>query len=103
MYNFIKFIPESQLPVKHINIRIRGRVQGVGFRYSAVRAARAYNISGFVRNEGDGSVYIEAEGDELNLELFLEWCRKGPGYGRVDELTAVESGLRGFEEFQVLH
>jgi acylphosphatase len=87
--------------MKHLNILIRGWVQGVGFRYSALKAARSFNINGFVRNESDGSVYIEAEGEEANLEMFLNWCRKGPPFGRVDEVTQTESGLRGFEEFRI--
>ena len=89
--------------MKHLNIHISGWVQGVGFRYSALKAAQSFNINGFVRNESDGSVYIEAEGNELNLELFLQWCRKGPPFGRIDKVTRTESGLRGFQEFRILH
>ena len=87
--------------MKHFNIRVKGRVQGVGFRYSALKAAKSYKIIGFVRNEADGSVYIEAEGDEFNLELFLEWCRRGSGFGRVDDVVYTESNLQGFEEFRI--
>jgi acylphosphatase len=89
--------------MKHLNIHIRGWVQGVGFRYSALKAASSFSVSGFVRNEPDGSVYIEAEGEEANLGYFLDWCRTGPSFGRVDEVTHTESGLRGFEEFRILH
>jgi acylphosphatase len=89
--------------MKHLNIHIKGWVQGVGYRYSALKAARSFGINGFVRNETDGSVYIEAEGDELNLGLFMDWCRRGPSFGRVDEVTQTESGLRGFDEFRILH
>jgi len=62
--------------MKHLNLKVLGRVQGVGFRYSALRAARSYGIKGFVRNEPDGSVYMEVEGEEMNLGLFLDWCSK---------------------------
>jgi len=48
---------------KHVNITVKGRVQGVGFRYSAMEAAEELGIKGFVRNMPDGSVYIEAEGE----------------------------------------
>lgn len=89
--------------MKHYNIRVKGRVQGVGFRYSAIRAARSFNLNGFVRNEPDGSVYMEAEGNEVSLELMLDWCRKGPGHARVDQVTHSESGLRGFEDFGVAY
>ena len=87
--------------MKHLNITIIGRVQGVGFRYSALRAANNYKIKGFVRNNTDGSVYIEAEADELNLKLFMEWCRKGPGFARVDKIIQTESGIQGFEDFRI--
>lgn len=106
MLNFSKFKPESQAvpgKVKHLNIIVSGRVQGVGFRYSALRAANAFGIKGFVRNQGDGSVYIEAEADATQLELFLDWCRRGPGHSRVDRVTHSESTLQGFPEFRILH
>jgi acylphosphatase len=87
--------------MRHINISVSGRVQGVGFRYAAVRIARSFGIKGFIRNEPDGSVYIEAEGEEAGIKLFLDWCRKGPGYGRVDKVSSTESNPQGFEDFQV--
>ncbi|MFC2113164.1 acylphosphatase [Bacteroidota bacterium] len=89
--------------MKHLNIRVKGRVQGVGFRYSALQAARSYGINGFVRNEPDGSVYMEAEAEQVNLDLFVDWCRGGPGHGRIDNVIQVESSLRGFKEFRILH
>jgi acylphosphatase len=87
--------------MKHYNIRIMGRVQGVGFRYSAMRAAEAYNVYGFVRNDPDGSVYIEIEGEPSNLDMYLEWCRKGPGYGRVEKVYHSISAVQGFSKFEI--
>jgi acylphosphatase len=87
--------------MKHYNIRIMGHVQGVGFRYSAMRAAELYNVCGFVRNEPDGSVYIEAEGESPNLDLYLEWCRRGPGYGRVEKVHHTDSAVQGFHKFEI--
>ncbi|MGA2976967.1 MAG: acylphosphatase [Spirochaetia bacterium] len=55
-----------------------GRVQGVGFRYSAVREARELDVSGTVANLPDGSVAVFAEGDAVKLQRFLAWLRKGP-------------------------
>lgn len=74
----------------------------MGFRYSAMQAARSFNVKGFIRNEQDGSVYLEAEGEEQNLEWLLNWCRSSPGHSRVDEVLATDSGLRGFQEFRIL-
>lgn len=87
--------------MKHLNILISGRVQGVGFRYSAMKMANAFSITGFVRNQSDGSVYIEAEGEDANLEAFLSWCRKGPGFGRVDNLNTTESNMNNFTGFRI--
>jgi len=66
-----------------VQVRIKGRVQGVGFRYFAQRKAGEFGISGFARNMPDGSVYIEAEGEEDDLQQFLSACRKGPGSSLV--------------------
>jgi acylphosphatase len=87
--------------MKHLNIRVSGRVQGVGFRHSARSVARFYNINGFARNEPDGSVYIEAEGEDEGIRKFTDWCHKGPGGGRVDELVISEGIIRGFEKFEI--
>jgi len=80
---------------------VRGHVQGVGFRYAAMRAAELYNISGFVRNEPDGSVYIEAEGEIFNLDMYLDWCRKGPGYGRVEKVFHTASTVKNIKKFKI--
>ena len=64
--------------IEHYDIRIYGLVQGVSFRWAATRTAANFDIMGFIRNESDGSVYIEAEGDKEDLEKFIDWCNKGP-------------------------
>ena len=69
-------------------IHVAGRVQGVGFRRSAVSEARYRGIKGFVKNLSDGSVYIEAEGSVEQLNAFVEWCKKGPGFGFVESVKA---------------
>ena len=55
-----------------------GHVQGVCFRYSAVRRAQGLAVCGSVSNCADGSVEVVAEGDAERLEQFLSWLRKGP-------------------------
>lgn len=54
-----------------LQARFSGRVQGVGFRATAVECARGLPITGFVRNEPDGSVLMEAQGIEPDLNLLL--------------------------------
>lgn len=84
----------------HYNLTIKGRVQGVGFRYSAKNMARALGIKGFVRNLGDGSVYIEAEGEEAVVQDFLNWCKQGPDRARVEYVSVIESSVQGFTDFE---
>lgn len=85
--------------MKHMAIRVTGKVQGVFFRASTQQTAAACAIQGFVRNEPDGSVYIEAEGEEANLRRFMEWCKKGPSGARVDKLDTAEGTLRHYKDF----
>lgn len=100
--NLINLLKNCQvILMKHYNIKVRGHVQGVGFRYAARRAAELYNIFGFVRNEPDGTVYIEAEGETLNLDMYVEWCRKGPGYGHVMKVFHTASAVQGFQKFEI--
>lgn len=88
--------------IKHFNIKVYGRVQGVFFRASTKTQADALGINGFVRNEQDETVYIEAEGEEENLNKFLEWCKQGPKYAVVDSLDVIESEIRPFNNFVIL-
>jgi acylphosphatase len=85
----------------HRNIRISGRVQGVGFRYHAREAASHLGIRGYIRNQPSGDVYIEAEGTPTAVEEFIEWCREGPPRARVDFVDVTEGEVRGFGEFIV--
>ncbi|MBL4654732.1 MAG: acylphosphatase [Bacteroidia bacterium] len=85
--------------LKSYSIHVTGRVQGVFFRASTKEAAIKYNIHGFVRNELDASVYIEAEGEENDLEKFIEWCREGPELAKVVEVKLEEKPIKGFSDF----
>lgn len=85
---------------KHVNITVKGLVQGVGFRNAAKREARFLGIRGFVRNKPDGSVYIEAEGEQSQIALFVQWCRKGPAFAEVDEILVEEDQMVDFISFE---
>ena len=75
--------------LKNLKMEISGDVQGVGFRDAAYWTARKLYVAGFVMNEPDGSVYIEAEAEEDILKTFLAWCRKGPITAKVLKVKAV--------------
>lgn len=82
-------------------IRVYGRVQGVGFRYSAQRIASVMGISGYATNESDGSVYIEAEGTKEQVEQFIDWCRKGPSRAIVQDVKHFPGKLMNYTSFRI--
>jgi acylphosphatase len=88
---------------KLLKIRIYGHVQGVGFRFEAMRKAQDLSLVGFARNERNGTLYIEAQGDKDNLEKFLHWCsRHGPTSADVSRVVAKYSNkLENFQSFSV--
>jgi acylphosphatase len=89
---------------KACSLRIEGRVQGVGFRYSALHAARRYGVRGWVKNEYDGSVTAYCEGDESSVELFIDWCRKGPPGALVTSLDISPATYQNrYSSFSIAH
>jgi acylphosphatase len=81
---------------------IEGRVQGVGYRYFALRVAREHGIVGWVRNLPDGRVEVEAAaGERTTLEAFIGRLQQGPPGGKVDQVHVLEldrtSGTDRFE------
>jgi len=72
---------------RRLHAIIRGRVQGVGFRATTQQAGRKLGLSGWVRNGADGTVEVEAEGDEATLKTFLEYLNTGPLGAHVDAVT----------------
>jgi len=85
--------------MKHYTIHVTGHVQGVFYRASTVEQARSLGLKGFVQNEPDGSVYIEAEGDDAALQSLIAWCRQGPPRAKVADVTFVEGVLQHFVDF----
>ncbi len=96
------YITSHTLTMIHYQIRVRGKVQGVFFRASTRDVALGLNLRGFVRNEPDGSVYIEAEGPESALQQLLAWCRQGPPRARVTAVTHTVAPVRGLDIFSVV-
>ncbi len=72
---------------KHIRIKVTGKVQGVGFRFTVHLAFVDLGITGTVENMKDGSIEITALGPEDKLERLVRWCHKGPEGAKV---TGVE-------------
>lgn len=77
---------------KAVRARIEGRVQGVYYRVSTRRAARALGLAGWVRNLPDGSVEAFFQGSAEAVERVLGWCREGPPGARVERVTVQPAG-----------
>lgn len=85
----------------HLNITITGKVQGVYYRASTKQKADALGVKGFVCNQPDGSVYIEAEAAPEVLEKFLAWCHQGPERAQVLNVETTSAPLQNFVAFEV--
>ena len=84
---------------KAVDVRITGRVQGVSFRARTQARAQQLGVTGWVRNEPDGSVAGHFEGTAEAVDELVAWCRHGPAYAEVDEVDVVDSEPTGAEGF----
>lgn len=94
---------KSNKDLVKIKVSIVGRVQGVGFRFTTKHLADQLNVKGIVRNEEDGSVYVEAFGKQEQIEQFITELAKGPSPSAVVEKVTVKYDdslpeYRGFSE-----
>lgn len=85
--------------MKACTIRVAGRVQGVFFRASTKDVADRLGVQGRVSNIPDGSVFIEAEGDDAAVDQLIEWCRKGPPRAKVVTFVMDDVKPRGYVGF----
>ncbi len=81
------------------HLAIAGLVQGVWYRESMREAAESLGVTGWVRNRPDGSVEAMVQGQERQVELLIEWCRRGPPLARVQGVE-VEEGEGDFDRFE---
>ncbi|WDF69255.1 acylphosphatase [Sphingobacterium oryzagri] len=88
--------------MKHLNIEIFGKVQGVYYRLTCKSVADQLGVKGFALNRPDGSVYVEAEGDDFSLESLLEFCKEGPERAEVTSVKTEEGPLQHFKNFEVI-
>jgi acylphosphatase len=82
--------------------RITDTVQGVNYRATAAREARQRGLTGWVRNEPDGAVLIEVEGDPAAVDALLAWCAEGPPGARVATVETTVADPVGYAEFTIL-
>jgi len=84
-----------------VDVTVTGRVQGVSFRWYAVQEAAKLGVTGWVRNEPDGSVAGHFEGDADAVEAMVDWCREGPRPARVQQVARRDGAVTGARSFEV--
>jgi acylphosphatase len=88
--------------MKHLDITVQGQVQGVSFRAATKAVADQLGIRGTVKNEPNGDVVIEAEGEPAMLDMFLDWVNEGPQHAEVTSVETLEGELKNYRNFEVL-
>ncbi|KRM07718.1 MAG: acylphosphatase [Liquorilactobacillus ghanensis] len=87
-----------------VKISVYGLVQGVGFRYCTKMVADRLGVVGIVRNEADGSVYIEAQGSIAVIKKFIAEIKKSPTpSGRVERIAVKELSSKNYHGFKVTY
>ena len=89
--------------LKHYDIIVTGKVQGVWYRKSTSEKAKELGIKGTVKNLPNRDVRIEAEGEENQLKVFLDWCSKGPELAEVSDVSSKEGSLLNYFFFEILY
>jgi acylphosphatase len=90
--------------MERLHAVIHGDVQGVGFRYFVIDAARPLGVRGWVRNRQDGAVELTAEGEREQLESLLGAARRGPRHADVTDVDVEWGEASGdLGPFQVTH
>lgn len=86
------------------HVIISGKVQGVFFRAETRKAAKGFNVSGWVRNKKDGTVEAVFEGKEEDVILILEWCKKGSPFSEVKKIDVLwEDWEDEFSDFKITY
>lgn len=88
--------------IERLHAVVRGRVQGVSYRFYTRDMAASLGLTGWVANRSDGSVEVVAEGPRPALDQLLDWLRRGPPLARVDEVQAqFAPATREFTRFTI--
>ena len=87
--------------MRHYNITVKGKVQGVSYRFATLNAALKLHLAGYVKNMHNGDVYMEVEGNEENINKLISWCYVGPPKAEVTEVHAEEAEIKEFRNFEI--
>ncbi|MEP5613643.1 MAG: acylphosphatase [Cyclobacteriaceae bacterium] len=84
-------------------IQVLGKVQGVFYRATAKTKADDLRLVGWVRNEPDGSVVLEVQGDDAKVSQMIEWCKEGPTFSRVDQVLEEPAEPISEKSFEIVY
>ena len=87
--------------MRHIHLQVFGRVQGVGFRYTTVRTAASYDVTGFVQNLPNGDVLLVAEGSADEVRKFVDDVARRKSYFILNQKRLVEPATGEFKSFRI--
>ncbi|MDF2430637.1 MAG: acylphosphatase [Mucilaginibacter sp.] len=87
---------------KHLEIVVKGKVQGVSYRAATKAVADQLGVKGTIKNETNGDVAIVAEADDLSLGMFLDWCHEGPQGAVVTSVESFEGELKNYRNFEII-
>lgn len=102
--NLLNFGENMGKQTRAILAIIKGRVQGVAFRWYAMKKAVECDLTGYVKNREDQSLEIFIQGNTFNLDYFIKWCHIGPPSARVDRVEIMEKDPEGsFDNFEIYY
>ena len=89
--------------MKQIKLKILGHVQGVSLRANTKKFADKSKITGWIKNENDGSVSLVAQGTDEQLNKLIKWLKSNPDTSKIETIEKKESQIKEkFEEFEIL-
>lgn len=90
--------------MRTLKLLIKGRVQGVGFRFSTKRFADKSGIKGYIKNLINGGVEIVAQGDVKALQDLVVWAHRGPSTAEVESVTLEDTNMeKVYEHFSIMY
>lgn len=87
--------------IKNLRVIVSGKVQGVFFRASVKKVADILGVKGFVRNEHNGTVFVEVEGDDEMVNKLIDYCHHGPDTAQVDKVSITMGVIVGYDSFDI--
>lgn len=89
------------MALKAKSVQLFGKVQQVGFRYYVYRIACELGVKGYVKNMSNGSVLIEAEGEDHVMDVFVDHCKKGSPNSMISDCETNQIKVKNYKDFRI--